>query len=291
MKYKSFLYIILACLLWGASGIFVHYLAPHGITTIQMSFIRGFVSFIVIGVYIFFYDKKLFCFKKEDIPFFIGAGICIMLTGTFYFYSMQLTSISTSVVLMYISPVYVTAFSVFYLGEKFTPVKLFAVILVIIGGAFVSGVVGGFKYNLIGIIAGVLSGITYGAYSIVTKIEMKRKINPVTAIFYCYIVMAILAGIFANPIEVANIGIKSVNSLFLMLGLGIISSALPYFLYNLGISKLNAGTASSLAVIEPLAATLYSVLLFNEKISIYSICGFVCILVSVVMLGISEKTD
>ena len=44
MKNKAFIYIIIAGLLWGTSGIFVHYLAPLGLSPLQMASIRGTVA-------------------------------------------------------------------------------------------------------------------------------------------------------------------------------------------------------------------------------------------------------
>ena len=37
MKTKAFIFIIVAGILWGTSGIFVNYLAPYGFTSMQMT--------------------------------------------------------------------------------------------------------------------------------------------------------------------------------------------------------------------------------------------------------------
>ena len=107
MKKLAFIYIILAGILWGTSGIFVHYLAPHGFTSLQMTFLRSVVSLICMAVYILISDRKLFKVKWGELILFAGSGLSFFLTASCYYYSMQATSISTAVVLMYTAPIFV----------------------------------------------------------------------------------------------------------------------------------------------------------------------------------------
>lgn len=285
MKIRAIAYIVLAGLLWGTSGIFVRFLETYGISPMQMTFVRGFVGTVAVGIYILITNKSLFKTKKENIPFYIGSGICILLTAVLYYSSMQKTSVATSVILMYMAPVYVMIYSVLLLKEKFTFLKGVAIVLMLIGCALVSGVAGELKYDLVGILLGILSGITYGAYSIITKIEMQKKFNSLSATFYCYFVMAVISMCVSKPAAVFSVAISSWQTMFLMIGLGIFTFALPYFLYNLGLQKIPAGTASSLAVFEPLAATFYSTMFFNEPLDVFSVVGFISIVVSVIMLS------
>jgi drug/metabolite transporter (DMT)-like permease len=177
MKNRAILLIILASLLWGTSGIFVNYLSPYGITAFQMTAIRGAVSVLVIGAYMLITAKKMitkvFALKLRNLPLIAGAGLSMFVTAAAYYISMQLTSIATSVILMYTAPLFVTCYSVIFLKEKLTVKKALSVIAIFAGCAFVSGVVGGIKMNFWGVLIGLLSGISYSAYNIITKAEMK----------------------------------------------------------------------------------------------------------------------
>ena len=181
---KSFFYIILAGVLWGTSGIFVHYLAPYGFTSLQMTAVRGSVSFLCLALYAFFFDKKLFRITRPQLILCICMGISLLGTAGGYFASMQTTSVSTAVVLMYSAPIYVTIFSVLFLGEKMSPFKLTALGVMILGCALVSGIVGGLKFDPLGIFLGVLSGISYAAYNIFTKIVTGKGCKPMAAMLY-----------------------------------------------------------------------------------------------------------
>ena len=278
--------IVLAGLLWGTSGIFVHYLAPLGITSLQMTAVRGVVSLLAIGIYILIADRKFFKVQLKDIPLHIGSGLGMFLTASCYYTSMQLTSVATSVVLMYTAPLFVAVYSILFLKEKFTALKGVSILGMFFGCCLVSGMIGGMKYNLAGILIGLVSGISYSAYNIITKIEMNRKINPLTATFYCYVFMAFFAVLSSSPQKlIAIISNNSWTLIISLAALGVITSASPYFLYTIGMKNLPAGVASSLGIMEPLAATLYSVILFGEVLNVYQIIGIVFILCSTVLLS------
>ena len=60
MKTKAFIYVIIAGIAWGTSGIFVNLLAPYGVTSLQMTALRGTVCFLCLSVYLLIRDRKLF---------------------------------------------------------------------------------------------------------------------------------------------------------------------------------------------------------------------------------------
>lgn len=295
MKKLAFMYIIIAGILWGTSGIFVHYLAPFGFTSLQMTFFRSIVSCVCMLLYIIVHDKNLFKISLKELLLFAGSGVSFFLTASCYFYSMQATSISTAVVLMYTAPIFVTIYSVIFLNERITPVKTLSVLCMIIGCGLVSGIIGGLKFDAMGIAIGFLSGIAYSAYNIFTKIQMRNKSNPLSATLYCFLFATIL-GAFSCGIDQLpkNIGIAPYITLPLVVGMGLLTCISPYFLYTLALKKIPAGTAASLAIIEPMAATIFSVILFHEPLKAASICGILLILGAVFLLSradLNKETD
>ena len=69
---------------------------------------------------------------------------------------------------------------------------------------------------------------------------------------------------------------------------GIVTCFLPYFLYNLAMKDLPAGTASALGIVEPMAATVFSIVIFKEEVSVFSVIGIILILTAVFLLGKAE---
>lgn len=287
---RAYFYIIAAGILWGTSGLFVAALSPYGFSSLQMTAMRGVVSAVCMSLYCFFSDKKLFKASPFETFLFILSGLSMFGTASCYYISMQESSVSTAVVLMYTAPIIVMIYSVLFLGEKLTKLKLCAVLLMLLGCALVSGIIGGFKFSVWGIAAGFMSGISYSSYNILTKIQMRKGARPQSATLYCFIFMAILAVTFCNPAELVALTAKAPAPIIpLMIGIGVVTTVLPYLLYTFAMRELPAGTASSLGIVEPMSATIFSITLLGEKPDIFSIVGIVLIIGAVFILGKSEK--
>lgn len=288
-KKISFAFIILAGICWGTSPIFVHYLAPYGFTSLQMTAVRGSVSFICMLMYVAIIDRSLFKTNFKDLLLYAVIGASLFGTAFCYYSAMQMTSTSTAVVLMYTAPIYVMLYSVLFMSEKFSGSKLISLILMLVGCCLVSGIITGLKFNIIGILIGVLTSWIYAAYNILTKISMQRKREPVTVTLYSFMFMSVIAVSVCNPIGlVSNIGQAPIPTLPLCLGLGIVTFVMPYFLFTWSMKHLPAGIASALSVVEPMAATVFSAVLFKEIPDIVSIIGILMILASVYLLSKAE---
>lgn len=290
MKKRAFIYIISAGILWGTSGIFVKFLAPYGYTSLQLTAVRGMVSFLFFLIYSAIKDKNAFRVTPKELLFFMGIGLSQFGTAAFYFMSMTATSISTAVVLMYTAPIYVTLFSAFFLGEKFSKPKISALFMMIIGCALVSGLVGGLKFDALGIVFGMISGISYASYNILTKLSMMRSYSPISSNLYGAFFMTLIALTVSKPMGI--IEYTATEPLILtpsLIALGIVTFVLPYLFFALGMRDLPAATASALSTVEPLSACAFGIIIFSEKPDVFSLTGIVLILLAVFLLGHSEK--
>ncbi len=290
MKKAAFIYIIIAGILWATSGIFVNFLAPYGFTSLHLTALRGTVSFIGVLIFILIKDPKLLKTNLTDLLLFIGSGIALFATASSYYSCLQITSISTAVVLMYTSPVIVMLVSVLFLGEQFNKFKLVSIVCMILGCALVSGIIGGMKFDAFGIMLGIISSVAYSAYNILAKIQMMRKASPVTATFYCFVTVMTIALAVSNPINIIGFTAKAPLIIIpLIIGLGICTFIIPYVLYTIALKHLPAGTASALSIVEPMAATVFSIVIFKEVPTLYSGIGIALIIIAVFLLSRTEK--
>ncbi|MBE7011091.1 MAG: hypothetical protein E7415_00245 [Ruminococcaceae bacterium] len=285
MKKISFVYIILAGILWGTSCIFVNNLALYEMNSIHISCIRGTIASLTMIIYVLLYDRKLFKVSIKELMLYFGGGIGMFFTSACYYASMQMTSVSTAVVLMYTAPVFVMIYSVLFFGEKLKKLKAVSILAMIIGCGLVSGIIGGFKFDFFGIVLGFCAGIAYSTYNIFTKIQMREKCHPITASMYCFIFMAIISLFVAKPTEIVDVAMKSPRSILWMISCGVCTSVLPYFLYTVALKNIPVGTASALAIVEPMSATVFGMVLYSQMPDIYSGCGIVLILSAVFMLS------
>ena len=286
MKKSAFFYIVLASVLWGTSGLFAHFLRPFGFTSVQMTLMRGAVSMLIMVGFVLIKDRKLLLAPQKEILLLIGSGVSLFGTATAYYASMEASSVSTAVVLMYTAPVFVLIYSVLFLGEKLNFIKGGAVVIMLVGCALVSGIVGGMEFSLWGIIFGMISGISYSAYNIFTKILTMHKVPAVTVTSYNFIIMTVLGLITAKPLNMIECAAAAPTvTVPLMVGIGICTCILPYLFYTLGLKEIPAGTASSLGIIEPLSATIFSVCFLGEALTLPLIIGMILICGAVITLA------
>ena len=293
MKKTAILYIILAGIGWGTSGIFLKGLVAYGFTPMQTTTVRAIIAALGFALYILLTDRKSFKVSAGELLLFALGGAAIYGTAAFYFSSIEASSASTAVVLMYTAPVIVMVVSVAFLGERFNLAKLVSVALVTVGCALVSGIIGGLKFSVFGIVLGLLAGIAYSSYNLITRIQMMKGMSSTSSTLYGFAFMAVISLIVTSPAKTLDVAIKAIkaspSALVLMLGIGVVTCILPYLFYTLALKHLPAGTASSLAVVEPVAATLFSVFIFGERLDLTSVIGIIMILSAVLILSRSKE--
>lgn len=286
VKRKALLYIITAGVLWGTSGLFFNVLKPMGYTPMQMTAMRGCVAAVFMSAYAFVTNKNLFKITFRELIFYFFSGVSIFGTAASYFAAIEASTVSTAVVLMYTAPIFVTLFSVIFLKEKMSLIKLVSIFFMILGAVFVSGVLSDMMFSLRGVFLGLFAGVMYSTYNILAKYEMNFNMNPVSASLYSFIFMGITSLICSEPVSFAKITIENpLKAIPLIIGIGVVTCVIPYFLYTSAMKYLPAGTVSSLGIIEPMSATVLSVAFLNEKLTIISSIGIVLILVSVFFLS------
>lgn len=289
---KAFFLIVLAGIMWGTSGIFVHYLSPLGFSPLQMVAARGSVSAVCMLLFAAVKRHSFFRAKPSELLLYALIGVSLFFTCYLYYAAISLTSIATAAMLLGLSPLYVILFSVIFFGEKISLLKGVSVGGILIGGTLVSGIIGGMVFDFFGILIGILAGVAYAVYCILTKISARRNCPAGPTTLYSFLVMAIIAISVSDPAGAfETISKAPMPSIPLLIGIGIVTFVFPYSMYTISLENIPVGTASSLGVIEPLTATLSSIFLFGESMSIPSLVGVILILLSIVLLGRATSNE
>jgi len=160
------------------------------------------------------------------------------------------------------------------------------------GCVLVSGVVGGSgTLNAKGLLVGLGAGFGYALYSIFGRYALQRGYNSITITFYTFM-FATLATIFmADVASIIYIVEKqpgiSVYATFMILFV----TLFPYLCYTKGLSGMENGTASVIASIEPVMATVLGILIYKEEMTFVNAFGMILVLASIVILNSNSKSD
>lgn len=281
----SVIIILIAASGWGMIGVFSRPLSAADLSSIQMTFIRSIIVIIGMGLLLLIKDRTLFRIKLKDFGLFLGTGIIsIVFFNVCYFTAIEMTTLATACILLYTAPCFVMLLSALFFKEKITAQKLIALAFAFPGCMLVSGFAGG-DISLTALMIGIGSGLGYASYSIFGKAALK-KYHTFTVIFYTFLVSSICLLPFAGLPSIMTAFTTDTHTVLLALGLGIVSTFMPYICYTAGLKHVEAGKASVLAFAEPMVATIAGILIFHEQLHLKNALGIGLIFGAIVLLNV-----
>ena len=290
MSILNSIYILLAGIFWGSMGLFVHVLTDtFGFSSIQGEVIRITTGTLILGAFLLIKDRKLFRVNPKDLPLLAANGlISVLLMTSFYFASVSAgTSMSITAVLVYTAPFIVVLVSCLFMGEKFTLQKVISLVIAFVGCCLVSLTDSG-KSTPLGLIFGVLSGVSYALYSILSTIAIRRRIHSFTITFYSFAFASIgcvfiaiftdMGSVFAVANDIPKLSLAIIST-------GLVTAVLPFTLYTKGLSGTSPSKASIMAYIEPIAACVFGYFR-GETLTAMMIVGIILTVAAIVFLNV-----
>lgn len=290
-KTASALLVLAAGSMWGCMGLLVRPLNEIGLVSMDICFLRGLVTFIAMFMGLFIFDKKALRIRLKDAWCFVGTGaLSVSFFNFCYFKTITLTSLSVAAVLLYTAPAFVMIMSFFLFKERMTKQKIWALVIAFIGCAMVSGIgTGGGDLNAKGVLVGLGAGFGYALYSIFGRYALQRGYGSLTITFYTFL-FATLTTVFLTDVS-SIINVVGMHPGTGVYGAGMILfvTLFPYLCYTKGLSGMENGTASVIASVEPVVATLLGIFIYKEEMDLVMFFGMSLVLTSIVLLNIKKE--
>lgn len=289
MKKSYEIAILLAGVFWGVIGLFTRSLGSYGLGSEGILILRSGGCCLLFGLALLLKEPKKFAVKIKDLWLFLCFGIVATFFFTFSYYrAIELSAMSVACTLMYTAPVFVMVMSLFVFREKFTPRKLVALLLAVLGCALVSGLVAGGSASGKGLMFGLFAGFGYALYSIFSKLLSQRGYDVFQINFYGWL-FCTLTGLFLWGFAPLAPVASDSGSLLLGLGLVVISGFLPALLYNWALGHVEASKAAMMVSIEPVVASVAGILVFGDPLRWDNALGVLLVLGAVLLLNAPEK--
>ena len=284
--------VLSAGVLWGFMGVFVRGMSAYGFSPMQTITVRVTVAALLMALTALITNRSAFKIKLRDIWCFIGTGIVsLALFGYCYFTTIEYTSMALAAILLYTAPIMVMIMSVILFREKITLQKILCLIAAFAGCFCVAGVSSeALSVPPMALGLGLLSGFAYALYSIFGRFAINRGYGSMTVSLYTFIFAAAALLLIGDVPGIVSIVAESrASCLPLMLGMGLFSAYLPYFLYTAGLERLESGKASILASVEPVVATVCGMVFYKEFPDIFGWLGIILVIGAIVFLNIDFK--
>ncbi len=281
---------LIAASLWATLGLFYRALAAYGLSAITIVFFRALIAAAVLLVALRWRQPASLRLTWRDGLFFAAFGLFgVAAFYIVYIYAINLTGMGMAAVLMYTAPAWVTLLSVPLLGERLNGVKVAAVALAIGGCALVGRVYDptSMRVNLPGILAGLGAGLTYGLYTLFSKVAQRRHSAWVT-LAYGLGLGALFMLPFQSLPELAR-ALTTPAILIGLLALGLVPTLASGVAFNAALRRVPASNVSVVASLEPVIASLLGWAFLHERLEGLQILGTGMVLAAVGLLRMNNE--
>nr|WP_238321448.1 DMT family transporter [Hippea alviniae] len=249
-----------------------------------------FVFFRVLFAFpfIFFYSlrklgKKELIRIKPAFPLVI-SGIVLSLNWIFFFWAINLTDITTAVVLYYFGPVFSIILAVVFLKEPLTKTLILATLFAFFG-AFLT-FLPSFSYSsasFFGSLIALVSGFLYGLLGFISKITTAKHSSLKITVYQIFISL-----FFTMPfVFFFKFGLN-LTVLFLLVITGVVHTALALFLWYDSLNYIKVSTSAVFSYLDPFFAIVLGFLILHQKPSLIQLIGGILIAISGVVVSMEE---
>lgn len=281
-----------AASIWGTLGYFAKLLYAEGVSFEALVAFRAVVGWAAVLLFLFL-TKGLgeLRIPRRDLVFLAPLGLVGI--GAFYllyFFTVRESAVGTASILLYSSPAFVTLLAWAFLREPLGIMRILALGLTFAGIALVVGAYdpGTLEVAPFVLVTGLLSGLTYGMYSIFGK-PVAGHLSPAVILSYALGFGAVLLVAFAIPSLDTLAGLP-LWCYALLLVLAVVHTTLAFALYTFGLRRLEAGRAAIVATVEPVVAGALGVLLLGEELTVFKVLGALLVLSGAALAQAGPRT-
>ncbi|MCY9692674.1 DMT family transporter [Paenibacillus alginolyticus] len=278
--------VITAILLWSTSFVGTK-IAFNSFPPLTLGAARFLIASVILGA-IMLSRKEFIRPAPKDMGLMALSGI---LGTTLYFalenIELELTTASSAALIVASYPAITALLEFIFYRVKISWLKGLGIVMAVLGVYQISG--GSSEESsgqLTGNIILILAGVVFAAYNFTTR-KVVKNYSMVTVSFY-QTIAGTLAFIPLALIERSRWQVPSVESLWMLLYLGVFCSIAAFMLYNYGLRNLSSGTAMALMNLVPLFGVLFSSVFLHEVLHIFDLIGGMIIIVGVI-LSVREK--
>jgi len=282
------LLVLAAGVLWGTTGT-TQALAPAGVTPTCIGTMR-----LVVGggvLMLLALVRGGFGTGRWPVLLTLLAGFCVASYQLCFFWAVQRTGVAVGTLVgIGSSPVIAGVLGFLFRGER--PGRRWAVAtcFALAGCGLLVGGGGKLSVDPVGVVLALGAGVSYASYTMAIKgLLPGRTPDAVMAVVFCIGALLLSPLLFTADLS----WMASTRGLATVLYLGVIVTALSYWLFARGLRSVPVATAVTLSLAEPLTAALLGIVVLGERLSPLALCGIPLLFTGLAVLAgsLSGKKD
>ncbi len=249
------------------------------ISPIENMILRFSIAYLLL-LLLYPHFRKPYCLRDE-IRFFLLGFLGIFVYFLLENFALKFTQATNVGLYMGALPLFTALFAHFLTkDERISKNVIVGFLVAIVGIALIlfDGV--GFKVRLKGDMLAILAAVVFALYSVVLKLAPKgyHYIVITRKSFFYGIILMLLYFIITGRVfhyQSLTIPVVWINILFL----GVLSSGLAFILWQQGIERIGAMSASNYIYLVPLITAVTGIVALGEKLTLKMVVGAVLILI------------
>ncbi|GAA2175024.1 EamA family transporter [Agrococcus versicolor] len=281
--------VLAAAVLWGTTGTVAHF-APAGSSPLLIGLATFGVGGLVLALLSWRAVARVLA-DRSAWPWLLAGGAGAVLYPTAYYPAMDLAGVAVGNVLaLGFGPIVAAALEWVLDGRR--PTARWAVATVIAAAGVALLAVGSGESTagsdpLLGIALALAAGVGYALYAYAGARLIaggRTSQGSMASIFLVGAVVMVPAFLVLGPGPLA-----SAHGIATLAFLALVPMALAYLLFGMALRALAASTATTLALAEPVVATLLAVLVVHERLGALAWIGLAAVAVGIVLVSLPSR--
>jgi drug/metabolite transporter, DME family len=231
----------------------------------------------------------MFHIRQRDLLIMVLSGTFLAISQAAYFAAIRYSGVTIPTLLtMCISPVVVTFVSVLLKFETLTRRTVIALVCAIVGSLLLVGLQsadGTQDGVFLGVIFSIIAAVTY-AVMIICGRFLAADCHPlqVTTFTFSAGTLILIPINLLSGVVIAH----TTQGWLLILYLGLVPTALAYWIFQIGLRSVSATAASIIGMLDPVVAALLAWLLFGETLAARGLIGAALLIASIFLLSLNK---
>lgn len=282
---KGDIYAICSGLLYGLLGYFGVSIMRANFSAENMLFWRFLFAALFLLPAAIYALKPSKLSLRQILSIIATSSVLFALTSYFYFLACKHIGSGLAMVIFFTYPMIVTLLSWIFEKQKITKIYYLSLALILIGLLALMQK-NAMEFDLDGIALATLSSFFYALYIFSSK-KQSEAMSPIAGTFLANIgtcLVCLLLTLWKETLIIPSTASIWGN----IIGLAVISTALPMLLMLKALKYISANKASILSVLEPVCVLIVGIIFLNEEVSWLQIIGATTILVGALVVQLDR---
>lgn len=283
---------VIAGFLFGTAAIFVRFL--QNLDVFSIVFWRVTIACLALAVLLIVLRKSFnLNLMRKNVKELFTLGVFLGLHFIFFVSAVKDTTILNATVLVNTTPIFSMFISSFLFNLKPSRLAVMGLIISFIGvfliGYFEATIVNvasvGVSSSLKGDLEAVLAALFIAFYLSYGR-RIRSQMAIVSAMLPIYMSAAVIVGVLSLPVAGKTLVLPTeVGVILPIVGLGVLPTAIAHTLYFSSLSNLKSFETATMALLEPIGATILGVIVFNEVPAPLFVFGAALVLLGIIFVA------